>query len=648
MVGTACGTATGACSTGTRACVRGALTCAGGINPTGEICNASDDDCDGRTDESIPTAPVPGVGVRCGATDLGVCAYGTTVCTTGAITCGGGVITPAAETCNGMDDNCNGALDDGLTPPARSTVPSCAVTLGVCAGRTPTCRGAAGWGCDLPATYQAVETRCDALDNDCDGTADEGCLRPTGTDLWIDTQNTQSTTNSLDPMIVGTGTGATTRLHMVWREVFQVTRMSGTETITEMRGRTYTHRSLDAGATWSAGGPVRVDGSTLAGTFAPSVVIPGTTHVAWAWPDFRGGTGYREIFSRTSATATTTQTLASEVKINALGATSTTDSYNVELATVGTNVYAAYEAFTGSRSRHVFFSRSTDRGVTWSTPVQLSTPTSTTFVAAEPRIAASGTNVFVVWRDNRSGSLDVHLRRSTNSGSTFSAEQRIDVGDIAGDASSFSPDVAAVGSSAWVVWIDDRDAGSFDVWMNRTSDSGATWLAAAVQLDADPLRHDSIEPHVVAVDAATPIVTWIDYRSGFPDPFTTRSTNGGMTWSTPERLDTGTSPGASGSYDLATGSNGDLVVAVWSDDRAGFLDIYANYSLDRGATWQPQDYRLDSSALGSSDSQQPSVWVGSNAFHVAWVDHRLGAGCPTGSGSGSSCANGDIYYRRVQ
>jgi len=71
MVGMGCGVATGACDTGTLACVRGAITCVGGIGPIAEICNSADDDCDGRTDESVAPSPIPSVGDRCGATEGG-------------------------------------------------------------------------------------------------------------------------------------------------------------------------------------------------------------------------------------------------------------------------------------------------------------------------------------------------------------------------------------------------------------------------------------------------------------------------------------------------------------------------------------------------------------------------------------------------
>jgi hypothetical protein len=73
-----------------------------------------------------------------------------------------------AEVCNGRDDDCDGMTDEGLTPPAMFCNPN-----GVCAGTAPTCTGAGGWVCMYPATFEAAESRCDGLDNDCDGMIDE-------------------------------------------------------------------------------------------------------------------------------------------------------------------------------------------------------------------------------------------------------------------------------------------------------------------------------------------------------------------------------------------------------------------------------------------------------------------------------------------
>lgn len=83
-------------------------------------------------------------------------------------------VNPAAsEICDGIDNNCSGGADEGLVGPP------CALQNGVCSGSTQVCGGAMGWlacdGSNYGPNYQpGSETSCDNLDNDCDGTTDEG------------------------------------------------------------------------------------------------------------------------------------------------------------------------------------------------------------------------------------------------------------------------------------------------------------------------------------------------------------------------------------------------------------------------------------------------------------------------------------------
>jgi Putative Ig domain/Galactose oxidase, central domain len=91
------------------------------------------------------------------------------------------------------------------------------------------------------------------------------------------------------------------------------------------------------------------------------------------------------------------------------------------------NVYMAYTDFlaatkANSTPTHLMFTRSTDCGVTWSTPVQINTGTTTSQGSAIAVNAIDG-NVYVVWRQFASTGIPdaIMAAESRNAGRTFSA-----------------------------------------------------------------------------------------------------------------------------------------------------------------------------------------------------------------------------------
>jgi hypothetical protein len=121
--------------------------------PLAEICNARDDDCDGQTDEGLPT-------VTCG---LGQCQRTVPACIDGGtFVCTPGV--PGVERCNGLDDDCDGTPDNGIS--LQSDVTNCGRCGNACmvANATPRCLGG-----------QCEIGQCLAPFDDCNGRLTDGC-----------------------------------------------------------------------------------------------------------------------------------------------------------------------------------------------------------------------------------------------------------------------------------------------------------------------------------------------------------------------------------------------------------------------------------------------------------------------------------------
>ncbi len=101
------------CEIGTLTCQSGAWQCVGGVPPTHEQCDGVDNDCDSDVDsEDTDTLPAP-IGDACGQDGPLPCEEGTIICKDGAPSCDGGQ-GPTAEVCDAIDNDCDGTVNNGI------------------------------------------------------------------------------------------------------------------------------------------------------------------------------------------------------------------------------------------------------------------------------------------------------------------------------------------------------------------------------------------------------------------------------------------------------------------------------------------------------------------------------------------------------
>jgi len=169
----------GTCVSGVQTCSGGEFDgCIGEIIPTLELCDGRDEDCDGVVDNGY------GVGARC-EVGVGACLmHAYSLCSADGLStvCPVQPGQPAEEICDGTDNNCDGTVDEGCDPTDTDEdgVPDIWDNCPAVANPNQVDVDSDGWGeaCDCadnsPTQNPGQPEECDAVDNDCDGRINEG------------------------------------------------------------------------------------------------------------------------------------------------------------------------------------------------------------------------------------------------------------------------------------------------------------------------------------------------------------------------------------------------------------------------------------------------------------------------------------------
>ena len=315
------------------------------------------------------------------------------------------------------------------------------------------------------------------------------------TDVRLDTDQ-PGASESLTPEIATDGT----HVIVVWSD------------FRSLRGDIFMNRSDDGGLTWQTSDRrLDTDVPGAAASVTPEIALSGG-HVLVVWAD--GRVQFTDIRTNRSDDFGATW-LSKDVRLDS-DAEGVSPSSNPRLAAEGSTFVVVWEDGRSGNS-DIRANRTLDGGAHWlSRDVRLDTDYAGYGPSIAPAVAFAGGSVYAAWQDGRDGFLDVRFNRSLDGGATWrSTDVRLDTG-TAGVSPSQEVDIAASGSNVFVVWQDGRD-GNTDIRLQASIDGGRVFMPHDVRVDTDPKGLTPSLVARVAISGANLLVVWEDERSGVSD-----------------------------------------------------------------------------------------------------------------------------------
>jgi hypothetical protein len=247
--------------------------------------------------------------------------------------------------------------------------------------------------------------------------------------------------------------------------------------------------------------------------------------------------------------------LSSATRMSFEGRAAVYSSPRASIAASDSNVYVSWWDNRTTGNNEIFFARSTDNGQTFSEVVNLSNSPG---ASADNQITAQLDNVHVVWWDNRTGNWEVYSRSSTDGGETFSEAVMLQgIGNSTFRLAPPQPNIisvdtvlAASENNEYVVWWDNK-TGNWEVLFARSTDNGATFADPINISSSSDLRSIGAR---IAAEGDYVYISWVEtnLETGQRDVFVRTSSDQGETFGEPIMLaianstTTTSSPGAPG------------------------------------------------------------------------------------------------------
>jgi prepilin-type N-terminal cleavage/methylation domain-containing protein len=309
-------------------------------------------------------------------------------------------------------------------------------------------------------------------------------------------------------------------------------------------------------------------------------------------------------------------------KINTDSSTENQTNSRIAIDSSG-NIYIVWQDYRSSADAKIYGQKyNSSRVKQWSSDVVIGNANNR--LLPEVKVDGSG-NLYVSWSDNSNGNQDCFLskRASSDGSDLWTGPKKIDASVGNADQNNARIAVSDNGTTT-IVWQDNR-AGNLDVYMLRYNGAHIMLWASDLKLNTNSDTSDQSEP-VVAVNNKDLIFSaWTDKRNGNKDIYIATSSSLG-TLPPSANIKINTDSGNANQYtpSLAIESVDNYIYAVWTDERNGGLDIYgAKFDATGTLQWTPDNILI--SAHTADNQSQPSIAIdASHNIYVVWTDERNG------------------------
>ncbi len=305
------------------------------------------------------------------------------------------------------------------------------------------------------------------------------------------------------------------------------------------------------------------------------------------------------------------------------------------------NIYVVWRDYR-EIGPNIYFARSTDGGITFSKNIKINdentslNQTGGDHYSPSITIDDNGTK-YNVWSDGSRGkNYDIYFTKSTDGGNTFIPNVRID--DTGGYLNNkIHPSIKIYNGTIYVVWADDRNERyNRDIYFSKSTDGGMTWSSNIRVDDTGDGPNSQLFPNIDISDEGEIYIVWTDVNlSAFnyeASVFFSASFDGGHTFSPSIKINA--KPDSIASHaDIAVDNNGVIYVvrADWSDINR--YDVLMTKSTDKGSTFSNDTMINSEVELDQIVSWHSIVADRNNNIHVVWY-------------AGGSPLN-EVYYAKL-